>query len=186
MDYSKLSSAGGKATAKKLRDNALTNYYENPNFCKNCEGVIEVGEKEKVGNVRKKTFCSSSCSATFNNKGVRRTKKSEKSKLKDPINSFNISELTKSELFNRYKNYQTARSMICKNARKVFFNSGRERRCFECGYDIKIDIAHIKSVSSFSSDSKISEINHIDNLLPLCPNHHGEFDIDYLKINIAG
>lgn len=185
MDYSKISSAGGKATAIILRKKAIDDYYKNPNICKNCGYAIEVKEKEKVSNVRKKSFCCSSCSASFNNKGVSRAKK-EKPNPNKKENLFRISDLTKDELFKRYKNYQTARSIICKNARKIFFNSNKERKCIECGYHTKIDIAHIKSVSSFPMDAKISEINDINNLMALCPNHHGEYDDGHIKINIAG
>jgi hypothetical protein len=185
MGYSKISSAGGKATAIILRKKAIDEYYINPNICKNCGNVIVVKEKEKVSNVRKRSFCCSSCSASFNNKVITRTKK-EKTNHNKEEKVFRISDLTKDELFKRYKNYQTARSIICKNSRKIFFNSNKEKRCIECGYQTKIDIAHIKSVSSFPMDAKISEINDIDNLVALCPNHHGEYDGGHIKINIAG
>jgi DNA-directed RNA polymerase subunit M/transcription elongation factor TFIIS len=183
MNYSKLSSAGGKATAIILRKKSLEKYYENPIFCKNCNELIHIKENEKVSNVKKRKFCSSSCSATFNNIGITRVEK----KIKKPKNKrFDISDLTKEDVFKRYSSYQSARSSICKHARRVYFKSGKEKKCLMCGYDIKIEIAHIKSVSSFSSDSKISEINDINNLLALCPNHHSEFDDGLIKIQIAG
>ena len=37
-------------------------------------------------------------------------------------------------------------------------------------------MAHIKAVSDFNDDTLISEINDIDNLIALCPNHHWEYD----------
>jgi hypothetical protein len=179
MDYSKLSSAGGKATAIILRKKALEKYYSNPVFCKNCKEVIKVKENEKVPNVKKRKFCSSSCSASFNNIGIIRVKRKEKN-LKSK--RFDISDLTKEEVFKRYNSYQSARSSICKHARRVYFKSSKDKKCYICWYDKKIDVAHIKSVSSFSPDSKISEINHINNLLALCPNHHGEFDDGLIEI----
>lgn len=48
--------------------------------------------------------------------------------------------------------------------------------CENCGYARHIEVCHIKPIASFDLQSKISEINHIDNLKPLCPNCHWEFD----------
>lgn len=39
-------------------------------------------------------------------------------------------------------------------------------------YDKHIEIAHIKSVAEFDDSVTIAEINSIDNLIALCPNHH--------------
>jgi hypothetical protein len=50
-----------------LKTNALweKRYLENPKFCKNCSQQLTYGK-------RKNKFCNHSCSASFNNKGVRR------------------------------------------------------------------------------------------------------------------
>ena len=53
-----------------------------------------------------------------------------------------------------------------------------------CGYDKHYEIAHIKPVSDFEDDALITEINSIDNLIALCPNHHWEFDNGLLNIGI--
>lgn len=45
-----------------------------------------------------------------------------------------------------------------------------------CGYDKFVEIAHIKAVSEFDESALISDINSIDNLIALCPNHHWEYD----------
>ena len=55
------SKSGGEATKLKFEKE----YYANPKICPNCSGVIP---RKK----RQNKFCSQSCSATFNNKGVRR------------------------------------------------------------------------------------------------------------------
>ena len=52
-----------------------------------------------------------------------------------------------------------------------------------CGYDKTYEVAHIKAVSEFSDDALISEINDINNLIALCPNHHWEFD--HLQLDIS-
>lgn len=87
-----------------------------------------------------------------------------------------ISTLTKGELFTKSLNWQSARSRIAKNARKEFLNSGKPFICVICSYSNHVDIAHIKPVSEFSDDSLIRDINCVDNLITLCPNHHWEFD----------
>ena len=94
-----------------------------------------------------------------------------------------IDNTTKKELFEIRNSWQTARNEITKNARKVYQNSDKEIKCFVCGYDKHVEIAHIKAVSDFSGESLISEINNIDNLIALCPNHHWEYDHGLLDIS---
>lgn len=89
---------------------------------------------------------------------------------------------TKGELFGTRKNWQSARSDIQKNARIIFNESNKECKCAICGYSNHIEIAHIKAVSEFEDSSLISEINDINNLIALCPNHHWEYDNGLLKI----
>ena len=61
-------------------------------------------------------------------------------------------------------------------SRKKIISSGKEMKCEECGYDKHVEIAHIKSISSFQEDAMVSEINSFDNLKILCPNCHWELD----------
>lgn len=55
-------------------------------------------------------------------------------------------------------------------------------KCSNCGYDKHVEVCHIKSISSFNNESKISEINDISNLILLCPNCHWELDNGILKL----
>ena len=77
----------------------------------------------------------------------------------------------------------------CNSFGKVRFNSrftGLKlgfKKCAICGYDKHIEVAHKKSVSSFPLDTPISIVNHPDNLFPLCPNCHWEFDHGLIKID---
>lgn len=98
------------------------------------------------------------------------------------LNKRNVSNKTKLELFNKRLNWQSARSAIAKDSRFVYNNSDKPKCCYVCGYDKHIEIAHIKSVSSFDDETKVSDINNIDNLVALCPNHHWEFDNGLLNI----
>ena len=96
-------------------------------------------------------------------------------------NSFN--SLTKEELFNKRLNYQSARSSIRDNAQKTFQKLAPSQTCKVCGYDKHVEVCHILPVSSFPPTALISEINAIENLVGLCPNHHWEFDEGLLKID---
>lgn len=84
--------------------------------------------------------------------------------------------LTKGELMHNRSNWQSWRSTIQKGARAVYKNSSKPKRCVICGYNKTYEVAHIKSVSDFSEDTLVSEINSVNNLIALCPNHHWEFD----------
>lgn len=89
---------------------------------------------------------------------------------------------TKGGLLSKRKNYQSYRSAIRKGAEKIFSESGNEMKCAVCGYSKHVEIAHKKAVSEFPDSTLISEINSIDNLIALCPNHHWEYDNGILKL----
>lgn len=98
------------------------------------------------------------------------------------IENISLENKTKGELFKNHKNWQSARSAIQKNARKIFFDSTKKYECAICGYTNHVEVAHIKAVSEFDDDDTIEVINSIDNLIALCPNHHWEYDNGILKI----
>lgn len=89
---------------------------------------------------------------------------------------------TKKDLFSDRKNWQSARSSIVRNAHNTYMASGKPKCCAICGYSNHIEIAHIKAVSEFEESSTIAEINSIDNLIALCPNHHWEYDNGIIKL----
>ncbi len=135
-------------------------------------------------------FCSRSCSAKLTNKLHPRRKpegvcivchKNIRSHLKY-CNTCKTSrpitlDITVGEAELRYPKQPrgSCYNLIRTRARKIA-ETMNWSSCIVCGYNRHIEIAHRKPISSFSKDSKISEINHISNLLPLCPNHHREFD----------
>ena len=59
----------------------------------------------------------------------------------------------------------------------------RSYPCQVCGYTIHVELAHIKPVTSFPPETKLSEVNSSDNLLVLCPNHHWEFDNGLIRLD---
>ena len=90
--------------------------------------------------------------------------------------------VTKGELYGKRKTSHSARSTIANHARDTYIASDRPKHCLICGYNRHVDIAHLKAVSSFPDTAFIGEINDINNLMALCPNHHWEFDNDLLEI----
>lgn len=54
--------------------------------------------------------------------------------------------------------------------------------CQNCSYALHVELCHITAVSTFSEDTKISEINSPENLLGLCRNCHWEFDNNHLTL----
>ena len=168
-------------------------YIKNPNHCKYCNSIIKLNDGDKLTNIKRKTFCNRSCSASFNNKNVSRklhneckscgkqidrsiTFCSHKCNLDFLFENGKVSNTTKDDLFNGAVNWQSARSTIVKHANSSFDRSNKKRKCIVCGYDNIINVSHIKAVKDFHGDSLIKEINHPDNLIALCPNHHWEFD----------
>lgn len=150
--------------------------------------------KEFIGDYRKR-FCNHKCAGLYNSNKI----ENRFSICKKCNNSFSLkrkasggflikkicddcslessfANQTKGSLYDRRKNWQSANSGLRKHARKVYAESGQPQVCKVCGYDKHIEISHIKSVKDFLDDVKVLEINAIDNLVGLCPNHHWEFD----------
>lgn len=89
---------------------------------------------------------------------------------------------TKGELFKSRKNWQSARSAIRKLAQQIYLDANPKPKCTICGYSHHVEVAHIKAVSDFDDSVTIREIDSIDNLIGLCPNHHWEYDNGILKL----
>lgn len=52
----------------------------------------------------------------------------------------------------------------------------RKQECEKCKYNLHVETAHIKGISTFPLTALISEINSETNLMLLCPNCHWELD----------
>jgi hypothetical protein len=137
-------------------------------FCLNCGKQQTVRDGERVRNAKARKFCNSSCCVSYNNR-----LRPKKEKVSKPIKE---DTYTKGHVISSCCNWNTARSTITKNARRAFWGSGREKRCQVCGYDKTVQVCHIRAVADFPESALISEINALTYLVPLCPNHHWEFD----------
>jgi predicted restriction endonuclease len=174
----------------RKREKSLKEYYENPNICKCCDEIIVVGEKQKVSEIRKKIFCSHSCSATFNNQQREvkfkepKQKEVKQKEVKPQKERFEfLKGLTKKDLIDKHGVYYKFRVVIRKQAHYIFNKYNDDKKCKVCGYKSHVEVCHIKSVSSFGNDDLIDEINSIDNLVGLCPNHHWEFDNGIIELS---
>lgn len=181
MERVNVQSLGGKARAVQLKREALERYYKNPRICKNCTQIIHPFGK-RLHDVRIKVFCNHACAASFTNK-IRKRKKKEKIIIAKiiPPRFANFILKTKKDLFASNK-WQSARTRIRVHAAYVYRQSKKSRLCHECGYDKYFEICHIKAVKDFPPEATIEEINHPDNLIGLCPNHHWEFDNGILPL----
>lgn len=141
-------------------------------FVKKCGGQI-LYKKQLTGGYLKREYCNDCLKTLRANTLFKRFGTT-------PILFQNLS---KGELFSRRKNYQSARSAIVKHAYLVFKQSGKSEVCACCGYDKYVEICHHQSVSSFPDDALIITINDISNLIPLCRNHHWEFDHGLLSLD---
>jgi hypothetical protein len=54
------------------------------------------------------------------------------------------------------------------------------RSCAACGYNLQVDICHIRDIASFPDEATLSEVNAPGNLVALDKRCHWEFDHGYL------
>ena len=169
---------GGAAMALILKKKAHDLYYASPKYCKQCSCLMNPKENEPFSQLRKRTFCSKKCHSL----SMKKEKKPRvrKQKLTKSI-SDRVENLTKEEIFLSRKNWQSARTDIRKHAHFIFSQSPDEK-CVKCGYNLHIEICHMKSVASFQKQALIKEINERKNLIGLCPNCHWEFDSGLFSI----
>lgn len=63
-------------------------------------------------------------------------------------------------------------SLVRKYARLALEENNIVKECKICGFDLYVEVCHIKGIASFPIDTKIGVVNDINNLVYLCPNHH--------------
>lgn len=175
------------------RISAIDRYNNNPKYCKNCEIKIEVKQNQTPSETRKKSFCSQSCSCSYNNKGVKRTKNAEvylcecgkpKKKLAKKCNKCYKSDISVADkplsYFLKDGKYSTTKlTHLRKCAKETLEKSDKKKICIFCNDESLIPIlqvCHIKGVMSFDKTATLREVNDLKNLAWMCPNHHALFD----------
>jgi ribosomal protein L40E len=180
------------------RIQALINYNKNPKYCKLCNNKIQVSENTSPSEARKKQFCNKSCANTFNNFGKHRRKlsnksicecgykKSKKAKVcrKCLLNQGLINK-SLNDIINGKKYTSTLLNDVRKHARNILLKN-KDKKCLLCSsreFDEILEACHIKGIMTFDLDTKISEINKIENLVWLCPSHHKMFDKGLINLD---
>ena len=130
-------------------------------------------------------YCSRSCAAKSTNKKPKRkrTKKCKCGKLilsnrkycRPCYDETLRLDYTLAEATYDYLHKSSAYALVRSRARSVAKEQGWTS-CHKCGYNKHIEIAHINPIRDFDLDTPISKVNDVNNLLPLCPNCHWEFD----------
>lgn len=150
----------------------------NPKFCsRSCSVTVanSVNPKRKIGSCKdcgkvRYTYSRPRC-------------KSCQNKWAAEVAERNYAEWTLGDMRGSgTANFKSRYPYIRRLSRKAYLASDKVKACLVCGYDIHFDVAHIKDVKSFPESATVAEVNHIDNLIALCKNHHWEFDNGFLSI----
>lgn len=165
----------GHAAALVNYQKRISEYNKNPKMCKQCNQALPYKEHTR------KTFCSRSCSATYNNKGECRNGEPRGSCMNcnSPLNNCNSKKYCCSDcrkehswkLFvTQWKNGQIHVKELTGRYRTYLMNEANNQ-CSQCGWSevnqttgkIPLTIDHIDG----------NPYNHIlSNLRVLCPNCH--------------
>jgi hypothetical protein len=148
-------------------------------------------------------FCSRSCAASYTNKQSPKRKLTKTCSqdgcecivrnYRSRLCEFHFLEMIQNRKQNtmnsslgelRGKNKHLHASSLHAHVRALarsWFKDLTKLPCACCGYDKHVELCHIKSLSSFSDDALVSEANHKDNIVQLCPNCHWELDNGFEK-----
>lgn len=136
-------------------------------------------EKEWKEN-RKKKICtcgksiisySTICSSCF--------KKKRKDQFEQKMNILTINDCMKiSKKYSACNKYQNIRNY----AQSQMNWNNIKKECKICKYDKHVEACHIKPISSFDKKTVLKEVNSLNNLVYLCPNHHWELDNKIITI----
>jgi ribosomal protein L33 len=136
----------------------------NPHFCNRFCSASH-NNRESPKRVKQKRFCKH-CSVEIT---ARRT-------TCDQCNPSYVdwSDVTLKEVRSKATFQYSAR--IRQVARNLYRQSTEPKQCFVCGYNRHYEVCHKRPIRDFSDSSLVSEVNDINNLVALCPNHYWEFD----------
>ena len=170
-------------------------FYYGKYYCMKC-----VNCQEETSNPK---FCSRSCAATYTNKiSPKRIRKRKCTRCDNITHKWNSSlckehwEEYKSSLKESYKDrtlgyyksreclkglHQSSIYVHIRGMARSWLKPLLGNKCLNCGYDKHVELCHIKPISSFSDDALLRDINSVENVIPLCPNCHWEFDNGLLK-----
>jgi len=146
----------------------------NPKFCsRSCAAIFNNTRfpKRSAERIRKQRYCERCGAAT-------RYRRKFCAACKPNIlkwQSKTIAEL-------RTDDYGQTYRIIRMLARKIYADSNLPRVCAQCGYAVHIEVCHIKPIKSFDKATRIVQVNALENLIALCPNHHWELDNGLMQL----
>lgn len=114
------------------------------------------------------TYCNA-CGARCNNSKTGFCKDHWRDQQRKDFGQTVLGSLTSTHARHRH---QTVRN----HAHRIAKLAGLLPQCVECGYTKHVELCHKKPIHAFPLTATLSEINAIDNLVFLCPNHHWELD----------
>ena len=177
--------------------------------CNNCEKLFEKSNSEIKRSKTGRHYCSKSCSAQSNNRGVTRNKPTSLEckacgasyvrqgkhrsrsfckgcfpkwgKKSEWYKILTVQEYyDKDSVKNKHPSWKSAHvRSFCRSWNKDL----ADHPCQNCGYSLHVEFCHIKPISSHPPDTLLGEINSSDNVLILCRNCHWEFDHNHLQID---
>lgn len=133
-----------------------------------CKSVISYHLSNKYKSIKKKDVCECGRPKSII---AERCLMCENKLRREKLLSRTLQEI-KDSTANKNNPYQLIRAQ----ARRLLQESGRNPKCAICGFSEYVEACHIRAISSFPLDTKIEEVNSLDNLVYLCPNHHILFD----------
>lgn len=140
------------------------------------------------------SFCSRSCSTTYNNIHFPKRKKKKRfckycgadvegrRVACDDCNPnlLDWDNITLGEVIGK-ASYQVA-ARVRQLARVRYRKSKRPKYCINCGYKKHYEVCHVQAIMDFPPETPVTEINQLKNLVALCPTCHWELDNDLLTI----
>lgn len=152
--------------------------------CLNCKKLFYKNNNQIKKSVNH--FCTRSCSVKFNN--AKTPKRKQEGFCKECGSTIRTSQTyckhckiklkydpTLFELQNTDSFKCNKFTCVRDRSRRIIHNLNIKSCCL-CGYNKHIEVSHIKPIRDFDLSTKVSVVNHITNLAPLCPNCHWEFD----------
>lgn len=139
-------------------------------------------------------FCSRSCSVSYNNRLNPKIKRTTKCVECNTLIVAGITYCVECSNDIRRKPNKTIGEIQCNEkyqissrirqaARQTYRHSDKPKQCVMCGYAKHYEVCHIKAINQFDSNTRLSEVNDINNLVALCRNCHWELDHGLISIS---
>ena len=147
---------------------------KNPKFCdRSCSAKFTNRTPKRKPVERICTICKEPYFRSASSKGKRtRCDKCQTAQKEPQWQDFTIGEMRGDGNSNSKSRIPYVREL----ARKTYLRSGLPLSCVICGYRVHVEICHRWDISRFKPEAPLSQVNHIDNLVPMCKNHHWEYD----------